>query len=93
MDYKAEYERLHALLNRPEVNDFIEGVRSEAAHQVTRWEAADRQKNPEDWYWTLGYLAGKALKAQRDDDIPMMLHHLISSAALLANWHSNAKVP
>lgn len=88
MDYKAEYERLHALLNTPEIEDFIEGLRVEAAHQRERWgEEHDEQKTPEDWFWVIGYLAGKALNAQKSGDMKKLKHHLITGAAILANQH------
>ena len=46
-----------------------------------------RVRPPEDWFWTLSYLAGKALRAHIDGDRNKALHHTISSAALLLNWH------
>lgn len=76
------------LLNFPEVADFLEGTRREVAHQVQRWgTVGDRAKEPQDWFWLVGYLAGKALKAHIEGDIHKALHHTISSAAVLANWH------
>src|SRR3546814_2218956 len=52
---RAECRRLDALLNAPEVADFVKGVQLEAAHQVERWGAAhDRHKTPLAWFWTLG---------------------------------------
>jgi hypothetical protein len=79
---------LRERLNRPEITNFLSGVKLEAAHQIQRWgEAHDREKSPEDWYWAVGYLAGKALRAQRDVDEDKFLHHLISTAAVLSNWH------
>lgn len=72
----------------PETDDFLEGLRKEAAHQVARWgRAHDDGKGPEAFYWTLSYLAGKALRAAIDGDIEKAKHHTISSAALLRNWH------
>lgn len=89
MDYKAEYERLHALLNTPELLDFVKGVQVEAAHQRERWgKQHDSTKSPEEWLWVVGYLAGKALQAQRTGDLDKHRHHLITAAAVLANWHA-----
>lgn len=85
---------LRELLNRPEINDFIEGVRLEAPHQLQRWGVKqDRTKSPEEWYWVVGYLAGKALHAQRAGDDGKFMHHLITCAAVLANWHYFASNP
>lgn len=82
---------LEALFNTPEISDFLRGVEVEAKHQRLRWDPDhDAQKQDEDWFWTLGYLAGKALQAQRSGDHDKHLHHLISSAALLSNWHARS---
>lgn len=89
----ADYERLHALLNTPETLRFLEGVRVEVAHQVERWGTVhDRAKEPGDWFWLLGYLASKALRAHVDGDRDKAMHHCISSAAVLANWHSHVAI-
>ena len=85
----AELERLRALVNTPQLHDFGAAVVLEAAHQRERWGSAhDAGKAPEDWFWLLGYLAGKALAAAKAGDLDKALHHTISSAATLANWHA-----
>ena len=73
----SELDRQHKLLNTPEVKDFARAVVLEAAHQVQRWgEWHDRAKKPEDWFWLIGYLAGKALAAAKTDDPEQKaLHH------------------
>lgn len=82
-------EALNVKLNTPELNDFTSGVVSEAQHQRARWGSDhDEGKEPQDWFWLLGFLAGKALKAHASGDADKALHHTISSAAVLANWHS-----
>lgn len=78
---------LHALVNNPQTADFLEAVRAEAAHQVQRWgEAHDRNKSAENWFWLVGYLAGKCLRACIDGDKQKAQHHTISTAAALCNW-------
>lgn len=53
---------LEALINTPQTADFFQAVRLEAAHQQERWGTAhDQGKEPNDWFWLLGYLGGKAL--------------------------------
>lgn len=85
---KAERDRLHALVNSPEVDHFLRGVHLEAVHQVERWgTATDRAKRPADWFWLVGYLAGKALHAMLAGDSQKARHHCISTAAALYNWH------
>lgn len=86
----AEAARLHALVNSPLTRDFLDAVRAEVAHQIERWGTVhDRAKDPQDWYWLLGYLGGKALAAHAAGDAEKALHHTISSAAVLANWHTH----
>lgn len=85
----AEIARLTALLNTPELLDFSAAVQREAAHQRERWGVEhDIGKAPADWFWLLGYLAGKALAAQLAGDESKALHHTISTAAACANWHA-----
>lgn len=89
---RAELEALKKLLNTPEIEDFDKAVPLEAAHQVQRWGAAhDDGKAPENWFWLLGYLGGKALAAAKAGDIDKAKHHCISSAAALRNWHAHLR--
>jgi hypothetical protein len=84
-----EVQRLSALINTPETTDFLEGVKREAAHQRERWGAPhDREKSAEHWYWLVGYLAGKALRAAISGNADKARHHTISSAAALLHWHT-----
>lgn len=83
----------HAILtaqkiNSPEVTDFIEGMKIEAAHQRERWgEAHDRSKSADNWFWLVGYLAGKALRSAILGNMDLAKHHTISAAATLYQWH------
>ncbi len=86
---RAELNRLRALVNTPELHDFARAVVLEAAHQRERWGSEhDAGKEPQDWFWLLGYLGGKALAAHAAGNTEKALHHTISSAAALANWHA-----
>jgi hypothetical protein len=92
-DLEVEAMEAFDLLNHPEVMDFLDGTRREVAHQIQRWgTVGDRAKEPQDWFWLVGYLAGKALKAHIDGDENKAMHHTISSAAALANWHTHIKL-
>jgi hypothetical protein len=83
-----ENTRLTKLLNTPEVEDFAKGAVLEAAHQRERWGADhDAGKSPFDWFWLVGYLAQKAASAAVEGNTEKALHHTISTAAALANWH------
>lgn len=89
---QARCESLEALINSPEIDAFLRAVHIEAAHQVERWGTAhDRAKRPADWFWLIGYLAGKALHAAADSEQDKALHHCVSTAAALYNWHCALK--
>lgn len=75
-------------MSGPEIRDFMAGIESEAAYQLEHWgEEHDAEKEPQDWFWLVGYLAGKALRAHLDGDVPKAQHHTISTAAVLKQWH------
>jgi hypothetical protein len=83
----AELERI---LNTPVFAPFAEAVEAEAKHQIYRWGAEhDATKTAWDWFWALGYLGGKAAHAALVRDWDKALHHTITAAALLANWHGH----
>jgi hypothetical protein len=88
-ELEAKCRELDALVNQPHTAKFLESVRAEVAHQVQRWGTVhDRAKAPQDWFWLVGYLAGKALAAHAAGDMEKALHHTISTSAALANWHA-----
>ncbi len=83
---------LHAekLLNSPELHDFARGVVQEAAHQRQRWGTAkDADKSPADWVFLVGHLATRSMMYLQAGNVDKALHHTITTAAALANWHSN----
>ncbi|MCQ4438569.1 hypothetical protein NO135_26530, partial [Clostridioides difficile] len=47
----------------------------------------DEGKSPADWFWLVGYLAGKALHAHAAGNAEKTEHHIITTAAACANWH------
>lgn len=86
---RAENARLMAVLNTPELNDFAKAVHLEACHQRERWGSAhDDGKTAADWFWLIGYLAGKALHSINAGDTEKAKHHIITTAAALNNWHA-----
>lgn len=87
---EAERERVrNEVINTPETADFMAAVPIEAAHQRERWGADhDQGKSPFDWFWLIGYLAQKATSSAVAGDDKKALHHTISTAAALANWHA-----
>lgn len=86
---QIEVKVLQDIVNTPLFDDFTEAVKREAAHQVQRWgRAHDRSKSAENWFWLVGYLSGKALRSAITGDREKALHHTISSAAALMQWHA-----
>lgn len=84
----AEAERLNTIVNTPQTGDFVRAVSTEAEHQRQRWPSEhDAGKTPADWFWLVGYLAGKALHAQTSSDTEKAEHHVITTAAVCMNWH------
>lgn len=73
---------------KPITEDFIAGVLDEADFQVKKWGTEDREsKSHIDYFWLVGYLAGKALASAIAGDITKAKHHCISTAAVLFHWH------
>jgi hypothetical protein len=86
-DLRSELERLRGLVARPYVGAWTDEVIIEAAHQRERWGAEhDHGKQPEDWFWVIGYLAGKALASHKAGDLEKARHHTVSTATVLAHW-------
>lgn len=84
----AEHDRLDAVVNTPQAGDFLRAVSIEAEHQRQRWPSEhDAGKTPADWFWLVGYLAGKALHAHTSSNTDKAEHHVITTAAACANWH------
>lgn len=84
---RDENIRLRELIGRPYIGAWTDEILIEAAHQRDRWGAdQDHGKTPEDWFWLIGYLAGKALAAHKSGDAMKAHHHTVSTAAVLAHW-------
>lgn len=81
---RAELEALRATINTPHTQEFLVAVEMEALHQRERWAADhDAGKDDADWFWLIGYLAGKALHKPEKQ-----LHHIVTTAAACLNWHA-----
>lgn len=88
---EAENARLDKLINAPEILDFIKAIQLESVHQRERWgRQHDEQKMDADWFWLIGYLAGKAL-FNPGDDKKKQLHRIITIGAAACNWHAAKK--
>lgn len=83
-----ERDRLLALLNTPEIADFMRGVPLEAAHQVEKWGPEhDAEKSGHQWMFLFGFLAGKAVQAVKSGNPEKAKHHAITAGAAAANFH------
>lgn len=92
MDNRAKkmdrIEYLEKLINNPEINDFLEGVKIESAHQIEKWgEEHEADKYPHDYSLVLDKLKGKQALAIWDKDLEKYKHHLITMAAVCFNAH------
>lgn len=84
--------RLNEIVNTPQADDFLRAVSTEAEHQRQRWGSNhDSGKTDADWFWLIGYLAGKALHSAMRGDATKAEHHIITTAAACANWHKASK--
>lgn len=83
-----ELHELYASMNSPVTENFIQGMQVEIEHQRKRWKQTDPQKTDADWFWLIGYLAGKAL-LNPGGDLDKKKHRVITVAAAAANWFSS----
>lgn len=91
-DLIAEVARLNVIIHAPESDDFLKGVVIEAEYQrqLHGVDASDARFEWHQWYWVVGYLLGKALAACKsgEGNGEKAKHHLVTSAALINNWHN-----
>ena len=84
----AALEAERAKVNTPHTVNFIEAVKLEALHQRRAWGTShDAGKTDADWFWLIGYLAGKAINPSASAE--KRLHHIITTAAVCLNWHAH----
>lgn len=90
---KHEISRLNKLINHPELENFLEAVKIEAAHQTERWGLENEEKKPPHHYvMVFTKLLGKLSLAIWDRDGDKFKHHLITMAAVSFNTHRQVKV-
>lgn len=89
---KKENDRLTELLNNPEIEDFIKGVRLEASHQLERW-GIDREESapPHHFILVFNKILGKMAVDIFNKDIDKFKHHCIAVAAEMHNIHRQTK--
>jgi len=76
------------LVNNPEIDNFLEGVRLESAHQTEKHGFAfEVEKSPHDYILVMDYLKGKQVTAIWGLDVEKYKHHLITLSAVCLNAH------
>lgn len=86
----AEVERLTALINSPQIVDFLDAAKIEAIHQRERWGVEhDAGKRVEDWVTLFIYLLGKLSTSYWAGNHEKVLHHVITVGAVALNMHAN----
>lgn len=84
--------RLRALINHPEIDNFLKGVQLEAAHQTERWGLEnEEQKAPHHFVMVVMKIAGKMCVDVWDRDFDKFKHHCIALAAEMFNIHRQTK--
>lgn len=82
-----EIENLQQIVDSPDPKNFLEATEKEAKHQNMRWGTTDDAgKTDADWFWLIGYLAGKVLHTT-PEDLEKRLHRITTIAAAASNWH------
>jgi hypothetical protein len=85
---KERLEYLENLINNPEIENFLEGVKLESAHQTERWGIEhEESKFPHDYALVIDKLKGKQALAIWDKDVEKYKHHLITLASVCFNAH------
>lgn len=88
----ARRAALYDAINTPEIEEFMSATKNEALHQREKWGVDhDGGKTDADWFWLIGYLAGKALHNPKRDDMTFeesRLHRIITVSAAALNWHA-----
>jgi hypothetical protein len=83
-----EIAELKAIVNAPDPSDFLKATETEMRYQRVRWGAeGDAGKTDADWFWLIGYLAGKALHNPGNNH-EKRLHRITTIAAAAGNWHA-----
>lgn len=89
VENKALREALDWSLDDPQIDDFMDAVKSEMQHQRKRWgKDHDHDKEVFDWIALAVRLQGKMVEAVWNKDKDKFLHHVITLAAVMGNCHA-----
>jgi len=83
---KARIAYLEGLINSPEINSFIEGVKIESTHQTERW-GLQEEYMPGHFVMVANKLLGKMCVDIWDGKTDKFKHHCIALAAVMFNVH------
>lgn len=91
-ELRARIAELEALINSPELDDFIGGLQLESAHQTERWGKESEENSPPHHYVLVANkLLGKLSVSIFDRDTDKFKHHCITLAAAMYNAHRQIK--
>lgn len=89
---ESRVAELNAIIHTPESDEFLKGVAIEAEYQrqLHGIDATDARFDWIQYFWVTGYLLNKALAACKsgEDNGEKAKHHLVTTAALISNWHN-----
>lgn len=89
---RADNRRLRGILDQPDPAEFMYATEVEMRYQQAHWgEEHDSGKVDADWFWLIGYLAGKALHRGEDDGRDKLLHRITTVSAAAGNWHRHVR--
>lgn len=86
---EIKYGSLVHSLNHPNNEDLFLAVSTEATYQLHKFGKPTPQtgQEPLDWLGLIQYLSTKAAKAALAFDNKKLLHHIVSTSAVLMHWH------
>ena len=95
-----EVDRLTAIIDSPDPEDFVAATATEAKYQRAKWSEDERptaygMHDDADYVFLIAHLTGGAAKTPDGDpgsaQRQKKLHRITAAAAALANWHEEVK--
>jgi hypothetical protein len=88
---EIKLKELENKINTPQTEEFFTAVENEVAHQNLRWN--DKHKSDTDWFWLVGYLAGKALHNPNpgNNSLEKKRHRVIALAGAVFCWWKSSE--
>lgn len=84
----CEVLRLRAIINNPQIDNFILAVSNESSHQYQMWDGNDQNKQVGDWIMLFTRLMGKIVEGAWKGNWEKVLHHIVALAASCQRAHA-----